>query len=108
MFQFDKIREGLTFDDVLLVPHRSSVLPKDIDLHSELVPGICLNVPMLSAAMDTVTDSRLAIAMAREGGMGIIHKSMPRRWTRSNAASTALSPIPSSSRPNIRSATRWR
>ena len=77
MFQFDKIREGLTFDDVLLVPHRSSVLPKDIDLHSELVPGICLNVPMLSAAMDTVTDSRLAIAMAREGGMGIIHKSMP-------------------------------
>lgn len=77
MFQFDKIREGLTFDDVLLVPHRSSVLPRDIDLHSELVPGICLNVPMLSAAMDTVTDSRLAIAMAREGGMGIIHKSMP-------------------------------
>ena len=77
MFQFDEIREGLTFDDVLLVPHRSSVLPKDIDLHSELVPGICLNVPMLSAAMDTVTDSRLAIAMAREGGMGIIHKSMP-------------------------------
>ena len=77
MFSFDKIREGLTFDDVLLVPHRSSVLPKDIDLHSELVPGIVLNVPLLSAAMDTVTDSRLAIAMAREGGMGIIHKSMP-------------------------------
>ena len=77
MFSFDRIREGLTFDDVLLVPHRSSVLPKDIDLHSELVPGIVLNVPLLSAAMDTVTDSRLAIAMAREGGMGIIHKSMP-------------------------------
>ena len=77
MFSFDGIREGLTFDDVLLVPHRSSVLPKDIDLHSELVPGIVLNVPLLSAAMDTVTDSRLAIAMAREGGMGIIHKSMP-------------------------------
>ena len=77
MFSFDKIREGLTFDDVLLVPHRSSVLPKEVDLHSELIPGIMLNVPLLSAAMDTVTDARLAIAMAREGGMGIIHKSMP-------------------------------
>lgn len=77
MFQFAKIREGLTFDDVLLVPHHSDVLPKDIDLQVELIPGIRLNVPMLSAAMDTVTDARLAIAMAREGGMGIIHKSMP-------------------------------
>ncbi len=77
MFCADKMREGLTFDDVLLVPHRSDVLPKDVCLQMELIAGIKLNVPMLSAAMDTVTDARLAIAMAREGGMGVIHKSMP-------------------------------
>ena len=68
------IREGLTFDDVLLVPRRSDVLPKDVDLSVELLPGILLRVPLMSAAMDTVTDARLAIAMAREGGIGIIHK----------------------------------
>lgn len=71
------IREGLTFDDVLLVPRRSDVLPKDVDLSVQLMPGIHINIPMLSAAMDTVTDARLAIAMAREGGLGIIHKNMP-------------------------------
>ena len=71
------VREGLTFDDVLLVPRRSDVLPKDVDLSVTLMPGIRLNVPMMSAAMDTVTDARLAIAMAREGGIGIIHKNMP-------------------------------
>ena len=70
------IREGLTFDDVLLVPRRSDVLPKDVDLSVELLPGILLRVPLMSAAMDTVTDARLAIAMAREGGIGIIHKNM--------------------------------
>ena len=71
------IQEALTFDDVLLVPAHSSVLPHDVDLRSQLTRDILLNVPLLSAAMDTVTDARLAIAMAQEGGMGIIHKNMP-------------------------------
>ena len=70
------IREGLTFDDVLLVPQRSSVLPRDVDLSVQLTPKIRLNIPMLSAAMDTVTNYSMAIAMAREGGLGIIHKNM--------------------------------
>jgi len=76
MLKLDAVREGLTFDDVLLVPRRSDVVPKDVDLSVQLMPGIKLNVPLMSAAMDTVTDSRLAIAMAREGGVGIIHKNM--------------------------------
>ena len=71
------IPEGLTFDDVLLVPARSDVLPKDVDLSVQLTKKIRLNIPILSAAMDTVTDSRMAIALAREGGLGIIHKNMP-------------------------------
>jgi len=71
------VREGLTFDDVLLVPARSEVLPKEVDLSIQLTPAIKLNIPLMSAAMDTVTDSRMAIAMAREGGLGIIHKNMP-------------------------------
>ncbi|MCR4884588.1 MAG: IMP dehydrogenase [Clostridiales bacterium] len=70
------IREGLTFDDVLLVPARSEVLPRDVDLSVQLTPAIRLNIPIMSAAMDTVTDSRMAIAIAREGGLGIIHKNM--------------------------------
>jgi len=70
------IREGLTFDDVLLVPQKSNVLPREVDLSVQLSENIKLNIPMLSAAMDTVTDSRMAIAMAREGGLGIIHKNM--------------------------------
>ncbi|MBQ8160664.1 MAG: IMP dehydrogenase [Clostridia bacterium] len=70
------IREGLTFDDVLLVPARSEVLPKDVDLSVQLTSEIRLNIPVMSAAMDTVTGSRMAIAMAREGGLGIIHKNM--------------------------------
>jgi len=70
------IREGLTFDDVLLVPQKSNVLPREVDLSVQLAKNIKLNIPMLSAAMDTVTDSRMAIAMAREGGLGIIHKNM--------------------------------
>jgi len=70
------VREGLTFDDVLLVPQRSDVVPSAVDLSLQLMPGIKLNIPLMSAAMDTVTDARLAIAMAREGGVGIIHKNM--------------------------------
>ena len=71
-----EIREGLTFDDVLLVPAHSTVLPKQTDLTTYLTPRIKLNIPLLSAAMDTVTESRSAICMAREGGMGIVHKNM--------------------------------
>lgn len=70
------IREGLTFDDVLLVPRFSEVLPREVDTSIELAKGIKLNIPLISAAMDTVTDARLAIAIAREGGLGIIHKNM--------------------------------
>ncbi len=70
------IKEGLTFDDVLLVPQASDVLPSDVDLRTTIADGINLNIPIISAAMDTVTENRLAIAMAREGGMGIIHKNM--------------------------------
>ena len=69
-------QEALTFDDVLLIPGYSEVLPKDVSLKTRLTRGIELNIPLLSAAMDTVTEARLAIAMAQEGGMGIIHKNM--------------------------------
>ncbi|HTJ13839.1 MAG TPA: IMP dehydrogenase [Dinghuibacter sp.] len=69
--------EGLTFDDVLLMPSYSQVLPREVDIRSRLTASITLNVPMLSAAMDTVTEATLAIALAREGGIGILHKNMP-------------------------------
>jgi IMP dehydrogenase len=68
--------EGLTFDDVLLMPAYSQVLPRDVDIRTRLTKDISLNVPMLSAAMDTVTEANLAIALAREGGLGILHKNM--------------------------------
>ena len=67
---------GLTFDDVLLLPRYSEVLPDEVDLHTRLTPGIILNIPLISAAMDTVTESRMAISMARAGGVGVIHKNM--------------------------------
>ena len=70
------IGEGLTFDDVLLVPQESNVLPKDVSLKTKLTKNIELNIPIVSAAMDTVTEANLAIALAREGGMGFIHKNM--------------------------------
>lgn len=68
--------EALTFDDVLLVPGSSAVMPDDVDLSVTLAPGIRLNIPMLSAAMDTVTEARLAIALAREGGLGVLHRNL--------------------------------
>ena len=71
-----RIRTGLTFDDVLLVPRKSKVLPREADVRTRLTREIALNVPLLSAAMDTVTESEMAIALAREGGIGIIHKNM--------------------------------
>ncbi|HET8584429.1 MAG TPA: IMP dehydrogenase [Casimicrobiaceae bacterium] len=71
------VRKALTFDDVLLVPARSDVVPRDVSLVTRLTRSITLNVPLLAAAMDTVTESRLAIAIAQEGGLGIVHKNMP-------------------------------
>ena len=70
------VGEGLTFDDVLLVPAESSVVPRDVKLETHLTKKIRLGIPIMSAAMDTVTESRMAIAIAREGGIGIIHKNM--------------------------------
>lgn len=70
------LQEALTFDDVLLVPAHSTVLPKDVSLKTKLTRNISLNIPFVSSAMDTVTEARLAIALAQEGGIGIIHKNM--------------------------------
>ena len=73
------IQKALTFDDVLLVPAHSTVLPREVRLTTRLTRSIQLNIPLLSAAMDTVTESRLAIALAQEGGIGIVHKNMSPR-----------------------------
>lgn len=70
------VKEGLTFDDVLLIPAKSEVLPRQVDIRTRLTKKISLNVPLMSAAMDTVTEAKMAIAVAREGGVGIIHKNM--------------------------------
>ncbi|MEM9295977.1 MAG: IMP dehydrogenase, partial [Planctomycetota bacterium] len=73
----DKIlADGITFDDVLLVPGRSDVAPASTDVSARLTPTIRLNIPLLSAPMDTVTESALAIALAQEGGLGVIHKNL--------------------------------
>ena len=70
------IGEGITFDDVLLIPGYSEVLPNEVDLSTQLTKKIRLNIPLMSAGMDTVTEHRMAIAMARQGGIGVIHKNM--------------------------------
>ena len=70
------IGEGITFDDVLLVPAFSEVIPNEVDVSTYLTKDIRLNIPLMSASMDTVTEHRMAIAMARQGGIGIIHKNM--------------------------------
>src|SRR3954447_21604367 len=70
------VRKALTFDDVLLVPAHSLVVPRDVNLQTRLTKAIILNTPLISAAMDTVTEARLAIAIAQEGGLGIVHKNM--------------------------------
>ena len=70
------VGEGLTYDDVLLVPAYSEIIPRDVDVSSQLTRNIKLNVPIVSAAMDTVTNAAVAIAMAQEGGIGIIHKNL--------------------------------
>ncbi len=73
----DNLPIGLTFDDVLLMPAKSDVIPKETDISTKLTRNITLNIPIISAAMDTVTESKLAIAIAREGGLGIVHRAMP-------------------------------
>ncbi|MDE6030493.1 MAG: IMP dehydrogenase, partial [Oscillospiraceae bacterium] len=70
------IKEGLTFDDVLLIPAKSEVTPNMIDIRTNLTKKITLNTPIMTSAMDTVTESKMAIAIAREGGIGVIHKNM--------------------------------
>jgi len=70
------MKEGLTFNDLVLLPGESTVLPKDIDIKTELSRNISINIPIVSAAMDTVTESETAIALARQGGLGFIHKNM--------------------------------
>src|SRR5580765_6521505 len=70
------LREALTFDDVLLVPAESDVVPKDVDVRTQVTPAIRLAIPIVSSAMDTVTEAATAICMAREGGIGIVHKNL--------------------------------
>ena len=70
------ISQALTYDDVLLVPGYSNVLPREVNINSKFSKNISLNIPIVSAAMDTVTESRMAIAIAQEGGIGVIHKNM--------------------------------
>ena len=76
MLSEDKLREALTFDDVLLVPAESEVLPRDVEVKTRLTNAIPLNIPLVSSAMDTVTEAATAICMAREGGIGMIHKNL--------------------------------
>ena len=71
------VEQALTFDDVLLLPDYSEVIPDQVDISTYLTPNLQLNIPLLSSAMDTVTESRMAVSMARQGGIGIIHKNMP-------------------------------
>jgi IMP dehydrogenase len=73
----NELREGLTFDDVLLVPAESAILPRDTDVATQLTRSLRLSIPLVSAAMDTVTEARTAIAMAQEGGIGVIHRNLP-------------------------------
>ena len=83
----ENIKQALTFDDVLLTPAKSAVLPRDVDLSTQLTKSIRLGIPLLSAAMDTVTEARMAICLAQEGGLSVIHKNMPPEMQAKNVAS---------------------
>ncbi|HVH46477.1 MAG TPA: IMP dehydrogenase [Labilithrix sp.] len=101
----DRLRECLTFDDVLLVPAYSEVLPKDVDVRTRLCKGVDLNIPLVSAAMDSVTEARAAITMAREGGIGILHKNLSpadqaREVERVKRAESGMVLAPVTVRPN--------
>ncbi len=105
MLSDDNLREALTFDDVLLVPGESSVLPRDVDVTTRLTRRIRLNMPLVSSAMDTVTEAATAIRMAREGGIGIVHKNMPveaqaREVTKVKKAQTGIVVDPVTVRPD--------
>jgi len=110
----DKIcGEGLTFDDVLLIPAESEVLPREVNLKTRLTRNIVLNIPIVSAAMDTVTESRLAVALAREGGIGILHKNMSIEQqvmevdkVKRSESGMIVKPVTISSRQTIREALR--
>jgi len=91
-YQEKFFEEALTFDDVLLVPAYSEVLPREVDISSQLTKDIRINVPIVSAAMDTVTDNKLAIAIARQGGIGIIHKNMSIEAQADQVRSGSVSP----------------
>ena len=80
------IQRALTFDDVLLLPAHSTLMPRDVTLKTRLTRNISLNLPLVSAAMDTVTESRLAIALAQEGGIGIVHKNLSPKSQAAEAA----------------------
>ena len=99
-----KIRQAITFDDVLLQPGASEVLPADVNVSTFLTKSISLNIPLISAAMDTVTEARLAIAMAQAGGIGVIHRNLSieeqagpafpaSRWSKRTARLSVSSPI---------------
>ena len=85
-----ELRSALTFDDVLLVPQHSQILPNQTDLSVQLTPKIKMNIPILSAAMDTVTEAKLAISIAAQGGLGIIHKNMTLIAKQSNSKGKTL------------------
>lgn len=107
-------QEALTFDDALLIPGYSEVLPKDVSLKTRLTRGIELNIPLVSAAMDTVTEARLAIAMAQEGGIGIIHKNMgieqqaaEVRKVKKHETAIVRDPVTVTPRPRSSNCCRW-
>ena len=99
-----EIREALTFDDVLLVPAQSSVLPSTADTRTQVTKSIRLNIPLLSSAMDTVTEARMAIAMAQSGGMGVIHRNLDiEEQARQVRRARRAAPVRASRIPTLRS-----